>query len=100
MADMKRIAMSALNITWDSKSFSKITFVQGEARTLEGRGSYFDTVGQGRDMVQSHLLQIMAATLAEETAPGPAGKLAILNACNVKTCKHGQYLGFLEEDRL
>merc|ERR1719401_3212655 len=63
-ADMKRIAMSKLNVTWDSRSFSQVRIVQAESRGVDGRGAFFDTVGQARDMVQSHLLQVMAATLA------------------------------------
>merc|ERR1711935_763440 len=55
-------------------------------------------------MVQSHLLQVMASTLAplesSTYATRVADKLAILNDCHVSKCVHGQYEGFLLEEGL
>jgi glucose-6-phosphate 1-dehydrogenase len=44
-------------LEWSGKGFSKIVVTEHETRGLEGRGGFFDKVGQVRDMVQSHLLQ-------------------------------------------
>merc|ERR1712070_614503 len=99
MQDMKRIAAEKLGVTWDANAFKRVLVIQGEERGLNGRGAFFDGVGQGRDMVQSHLLQVMASALAplddSSHATSDVAKLAILKACSVSNCAHGQYNGFL-----
>ena len=74
-------------LEWSEKDFSKIVVTEYEERGLEGRGGFFDKVGQVRDMVQSHLLQVLALSLIDPSAPSKsAAKLAIFKAAFVEKC--------------
>lgn len=44
---------------WDNRTIDHIQITVAEEVGIEGRWGYFDTAGQMRDMVQSHLLQIL-----------------------------------------
>lgn len=54
-----RFANRLLEPVWDRASIERVEVLYDETVTLEGRG-YYDTAGALRDMIQSHLLQIMA----------------------------------------
>jgi glucose-6-phosphate 1-dehydrogenase len=54
-----RFANRLLQPVWDRDSIERVEIFYDETVTLEGRG-YYDTAGALRDMIQSHLLQIMA----------------------------------------
>jgi glucose-6-phosphate 1-dehydrogenase len=90
-----------LGISFNSSVFEKIVITEFETRGLDGRGSFFDNVGQVRDMVQSHLLQVMALALVDPSAtPRSDAKLAIFNVTKVQGCRLAQYDGFLLEPKL
>jgi len=96
---------AALDVEWSSASFSKIVITQYEERGLEGRGGFFDGVGQVRDMIQSHLLQTLALLLidpADATADSisTAKTNVIASLMNGMACSFGQYHGFLLEEGL
>merc|ERR550539_1081567 len=65
---LRKVAQQKLGITWDRYSIEKIVVTENEERGLDGRGGFFDTVGQVRDMVQSHLLQVLTLTLIDPDA--------------------------------
>lgn len=91
-----------LGIDFDNKDIAKIVITEFETRGLEGRGEFFDGVGQVRDMVQSHLLQVMALTLIDPTSNAIVSdaKLAVFKETKVSGCRFGQYDGFLFEPKL
>jgi len=90
-----------LGVEWSDQHFSKIVITQDEERGLDGRGKFFDGVGQVRDLIQSHLLQTLALLLVDPDRSDLAqAKLEIFNALSVDGCEHGQYDGWLQEDGL
>ncbi len=50
---------------WNRNYIDHVQITAAEAVGVEGRGGYYDTGGALRDMVQSHLLQLMALTAME-----------------------------------
>lgn len=63
-----RFANRLLEPVWDRDSIAKIEILYDETVTLEGRAGYYDRNGALRDMIQSHLLQIMALIAIEPIA--------------------------------
>mmetsp|Transcript_880 Transcript_880/g.951 ORF Transcript_880/g.951 Transcript_880/m.951 type:complete len:770 (-) Transcript_880:181-2490(-) len=94
------VVTECMGVEWNSKSFSKIVITEHETRGLDGRGSFFDNVGQVRDLIQSHLLQVTALLLVTPDDNGSKAKLEVLEDVSVRTCSHGQYDGFLLEPKL
>lgn len=54
-----RFANSLFAKNWDNSAIDHVEITVAEEVGIEGRWGYFDKVGQMRDMVQSHLLQIL-----------------------------------------
>ena len=52
---------------WNNKAVKSIEIVYDESLGLEGRAEFYDHNGAVRDMLQSHLLQVMAHALAADT---------------------------------
>lgn len=63
-----RFANTFLEPVWDREHIEKVEIVFDEDLALEGRARYYDGAGALRDMVQSHLLQIMALLAIEPPA--------------------------------
>jgi glucose-6-phosphate 1-dehydrogenase len=63
-----RFANRLLEHSWNSDHIEKVEIVFDEPLTLENRARYYDHAGAGRDMIQSHLLQIMAIMAMEPPA--------------------------------
>lgn len=83
-----RFANRLLEHSWNSDHVEKVEIVFDESLTLENRARYYDKAGAARDMIQSHLLQIMAimameppASLAEQDVR--ANIAAVLRAATV-----------------
>lgn len=55
-----RFANSLFASNWDNQTIDSIHITAAEEVGIEGRWGYFDKAGQTRDMVQSHLLQILS----------------------------------------
>lgn len=80
-----RFANTFLEPIWNRDHVEKIEVVFDEELTLENRARYYDTAGALRDMIQSHLLQIMALAAMEPPATVSAedvraNKAAVLRA--------------------
>lgn len=71
-----------LQATWHSGAVDSVTIVYDETLGLEGRARFYDANGAVRDMLQSHLLQTMARSLADP-AEGPDGAAEILAATHI-----------------
>jgi glucose-6-phosphate 1-dehydrogenase len=63
-----RFANSILSNLWNSKSIEYVEITAAETIGIEGRWGYYDSVGQMRDMLQSHLLQLLCLVAMEPPA--------------------------------
>ncbi|MFV0452643.1 MAG: glucose-6-phosphate dehydrogenase [Propioniciclava sp.] len=54
--------------TWNNANIERVEIIADETLALEGRAGYYDTAGALRDMIQSHLLLVMALVAMEEPA--------------------------------
>lgn len=101
LPDFRKILEPRLGIQFNNKDISKIVVTEYEGRDLAGRGGYFDRVGQVRDMVQSHLLQVLALLLMESSGISSSdAKFSILNQTSLGACRQSQYEGWLLEPKL
>jgi glucose-6-phosphate 1-dehydrogenase len=57
-----------LESSWNADEIERVEIVYDEKLGLEGRAGYYDTAGALRDMLQSHLLQVLAVTTCEAPA--------------------------------
>lgn len=55
-----RFANRFLEPVWNREHIEKVEIIFDEDLALEGRAAYYDRAGALRDMIQSHLLQVMA----------------------------------------
>lgn len=54
-----RFSNSLFSSNWDNRTIDSVQITVAEELGVEGRWTYFDQVGQMRDMIQNHLLQIL-----------------------------------------
>ena len=83
-----RFANRIFEPLWNSDHIASVDIVYDEQLTLEGRAGYYDRAGALVDMIQSHLLQVMAlvavAPVAAITAVDlRAAKAEVLRSCRV-----------------
>jgi glucose-6-phosphate 1-dehydrogenase len=60
-----RFANRFINSQWDQSCIDHVQITVGEIIGIEGRWSYYDGVGQLRDMVQNHLMQLLCLVAME-----------------------------------
>lgn len=75
-----RFSNRLLQPVWNSEHIERVEIVYDEDLALEGRAGYYDNAGALRDMLQSHLLQIMAIFAIEPIADLSPQELADLKA--------------------
>lgn len=63
-----RFANTFLEPVWNREHIEKVEIIFDEDLALEGRARYYDGAGALRDMIQSHLLQVMALLAVEPPA--------------------------------
>lgn len=63
-----RFANRLFEPVWNRDAIERVEILYDEVVTLEGRAGYYDHAGALRDMIQSHLLQIMAFIAMEPPA--------------------------------
>ena len=51
---------------WNAENVERVDISWLEDLTLEGRASYYDGAGAMKDMIQNHLMEIMALVLMEQ----------------------------------
>jgi glucose-6-phosphate 1-dehydrogenase len=84
-----RFANSILEPVWSGLHIDRVDVIYDETLALEGRARYYDTAGALTDMIQSHLLQVMAVLAMEPPATLDAvdlrdAKAVVLRATRVK----------------
>merc|ERR1712190_607225 len=62
---LRKIVQPRLDVKWSAEGIKRIVVTEYEERGFGGRGSFIDGLGQVRDMVQSHLLQVLATLLMD-----------------------------------
>ncbi len=94
---------------WDSKAISSVMVTAAESIGIEGRVAFYEQTGALRDIIQSHLLQLLALVTMErpETMSADAiheQKLRLLRAIKpiardqvATLAVRGQYEGYLQE---
>ena len=83
-----RFANRIFEPLWNSDHIASVDIVYDEQLTLEGRARYYDRAGALVDMIQSHLLQVMALVAVAPVASITAfdlreAKAEVLRACRV-----------------
>ncbi len=102
---MMRFANKIFESDWHKDSVESVCIIAKEDSTVGTRGAYYDNIGALKDMVQSHLFQMLALVAMEEPrdfSPESLHEEKVSLMRKISIAKEGlvlgQYEGYKEED--
>jgi glucose-6-phosphate 1-dehydrogenase len=105
-----RLGNSIFEPLWNRRYIDHVQILVAESIGVEGRGGYYDTSGAIRDMVQNHMLQLLALVAMEPPAAFTADavrneKVKVLQALRpiapeqvARSTVRGQYTDYRKEE--
>ena len=99
---MLRFTNRVMEPLWNKEHIESVQILLSEKIGIEGRGNFYDKYGALKDVVQNHMLQILALTAMEAPAKLTGEfmrneKAKVLKKIKVHKVLRGQYQGYLQE---